>query len=74
MTPIAKIVLADDHIMFRKGLRSLLECENDISVVGEASDGQEAYNQARDLEPDIVVMDITMPNVDGIDGLQEYQP
>jgi LuxR family maltose regulon positive regulatory protein len=66
MTPIAKIVLADDHIMFRKGLRALLECENDITIAGEASDGQEAYNLARDLEPDIVVMDITMPNVDGI--------
>jgi DNA-binding NarL/FixJ family response regulator len=62
----SNVIIADDHILFRKGLRVLLECEDDITVIGEASDGQEAYNLARDLEPDIVVMDITMPNVDGI--------
>jgi LuxR family maltose regulon positive regulatory protein len=60
-----KILLVDDHALLRKGLRTLLE-EEEFSVVGEASDGQEAYNQVRDLAPEIVVMDITMPNVDGI--------
>jgi DNA-binding NarL/FixJ family response regulator len=73
MTMKVNILLADDHAMFRKGLRALLECEDDITVVGEASDGQEAYNLARDLEPDIVVMDITMPNVDGIDACRNIR-
>jgi DNA-binding NarL/FixJ family response regulator len=61
-----KILLVDDHAMFRKGVRTLLEDEDDFTVVGEASDGQDAYNQVRDLAPEIVIMDITMPNVDGI--------
>jgi LuxR family maltose regulon positive regulatory protein len=64
----SNIVIADDHILFRKGLRVLLECEDDITVIGEASDGQEAYDLARDLQPDVMVMDITMPNVDGIEA------
>jgi DNA-binding NarL/FixJ family response regulator len=64
----SNVVIADDHTLFRKGLRVLLECEDDITVIGEASDGQEAYDLTRDLEPDVVVMDITMPNVDGIEA------
>jgi DNA-binding NarL/FixJ family response regulator len=64
----SNVIIADDHILFRKGLRVLLECEDDITVIGEASDGQEAYDLTRDLEPDVVVMDITMPNVDGIEA------
>ena len=62
------ILLVDDHPVFRKGLRVLLEEEQDIQVVGEAGDGQEAIDQVRKLSPDVVIMDITMPNFNGIDA------
>ena len=60
------ILIADDHPVFRQGLRLLLEKEKDLKVVGEAGDGLEAIDRVRELSPDIVVMDITMPNLDGI--------
>ncbi len=65
------ILLVDDHPVFRKGLRLLLEEEQDLSVVGEASDGREAIDLARELSPDVVVMDITMPNLSGIDATRQ---
>lgn len=63
-----RILLADDHGVMRQGLRSLLEQEADMEVVGEAEDGQKALDLVRELVPDIVVMDITMPNLNGIDA------
>jgi len=63
-----KILLADDHAIVRQGLHSLLEKEPDIEVVGEAEDGRKAMQLVRELEPDIVIMDITMPNLNGIDA------
>ncbi|MHC4165622.1 MAG: LuxR C-terminal-related transcriptional regulator [Planctomycetota bacterium] len=63
-----KILLADDHPLFRKGLRLLLEEEKDLHVVGEAADGQAAIEMARELSPDVAVMDITMPGLDGIEA------
>jgi LuxR family maltose regulon positive regulatory protein len=63
-----KILLVDDHALFRKGLRLLFEEEQDMSVVGEAADGQEALDQVRQLSPDVIVMDITMPNLNGIEA------
>ena len=57
----AKILLADDHAIIRQGLRSLLEKQPDIEVVGEVADGRKAIELARELKPDIVIMDITMP-------------
>ena len=65
------ILLVDDHPVFRKGLRLLFEEEQDMSVIGEAGDGQEAIEQVRDLSPDAVVMDITMPNFNGIDATRQ---
>ncbi len=62
--PIA-ILLVDDHPLFRKGLRLLLEEEPDMSVVSEAGDGREAIERARELSPDVVVMDISMPDFSG---------
>ena len=62
------VLLVDDHAVFRKGLRLLLEAEPDLRVVGEAGDGQEAIDLARKLSPDVVVMDITMPNLNGIEA------
>lgn len=64
------VVLADDHVMFRKGLSLLLTEEQDIRVVGEAGDGEEVIRQVLEHRPDVVVMDISMPNVDGIEATQ----
>jgi len=65
---ITTVLLADDHPLLRKGLRALLESEADITVVGEAGDGREAIEQVSTLAPDVVVMDISMPNINGIDA------
>ena len=63
-----RILLADDHGVVRKGLRFLLESEPDLEVVGEAADGRQAVDMAEKLHPDIVVMDIAMPWLNGIDA------
>ncbi len=65
------ILLVDDHPVFRQGLRLLLEKEKDLKVVGEAGDGLEAIDRLRELSPDIVVMDISMPNLDGIEATKK---
>ena len=67
------VMLADDHALFRRGLRSMLELEADIQVVGEAADGLEAQDLARELRPDIALLDINMPNMDGIDAARELR-
>jgi DNA-binding NarL/FixJ family response regulator len=67
MTTI-KILLADDHALFREGLRSLLEDQGDIEIVGEAEDGLEAMRLAAQLQPDLILMDINMPVVDGVEA------
>ncbi len=66
-----RILLADDHTIIRQGLHSLLEKEADMEVVGEAEDGRKALQLVRQLVPDIVVMDITMPNLNGVDATHE---
>lgn len=63
-----RVLLADDHTLFREGLRALLAEEKDIDVVGEAADGQEAVRKATELHPDVVVMDIMMPGMNGIEA------
>ena len=65
-----RIVLADDQALLRAGLRSVLAAEEDFSVVGEASDGAEGARIAQALDADIVLMDIQMPSVDGIEGVR----
>ena len=60
------VVLADDQALLRAGLRALLDNEPDITVLGEAGDGQAAVDLARDLHPDVVLMDIRMPGTDGL--------
>ncbi|CAM3562102.1 response regulator [Tsukamurella ocularis] len=62
----ATVVLADDHAAIRAGLRLLLESTGEVRVVGEAADGAAALRQARALKPDVVVMDVRMPRVDGL--------
>ena len=66
-----KILLADDHAILRQGLRALLEKQEDMEVVGEAGDGREALELIRELVPDIVIMDVTMPNLNGIDATEQ---
>jgi DNA-binding NarL/FixJ family response regulator len=61
-----KLLLADDDAMVRAGLRAVLDSEDDIEVIGEAADGSEAVALAAELSPDVVVMDIRMPNMDGL--------
>lgn len=63
-----RILLVDDHAMVRQGLRSVLENYNDLEVVGEAGDGEAAINMAAALKPDVVLMDINMPKIDGIEA------
>lgn len=62
-----KIILADDHEIVRKGIRLILETENDIEVVAEASDGEEAIDMVRKYRPDLLIVDIRMPVLNGID-------
>ncbi len=66
-----RILLADDHLMFRQGLRRLLEADPELEVVGEASDGEEACKLAAELKPDVILMDIHMPHMDGVQATRQ---
>jgi len=68
-----RILIADDHELFRRGLRMVLEDEDDIEVVGEAGDGQKALDLAEELVPDVVVMDVRMPILSGIEAAQRIK-
>ena len=70
MTPI-RILLADDHGVVRKGLRFLLTQDPEIEIAGEAEDGREAVRLAAELQPNIVIMDIAMPQLNGLDAAQQ---
>jgi len=65
---VIRVVLADDQALVRAGFRALLDAEGDISVVGEAGDGEEAVARVREHVPDVVLMDIRMPEVDGLEA------
>jgi DNA-binding NarL/FixJ family response regulator len=68
-----RVLLAEDHTIVRKGLRSLLDSENGIRVIGEAADGREAINQVGQLRPDVVVMDIGMPGLNGLESTRQIK-
>ncbi|MGA9759221.1 MAG: response regulator transcription factor [Candidatus Sulfotelmatobacter sp.] len=70
-TQTDRIVIADDHPIFRDGLRRLLEAEPDLKVLGEASDGAEAVRLARQLKPDILLLDLAMPKHPGLEALKD---
>src|ERR1043165_9182544 len=65
------VLLGDDHIVVRQGLRALLAAENDIEIVGEADTGRQAVQLAKKLLPDIVVMDVAMPMLNGLEATRQ---
>ncbi|WP_329624231.1 response regulator transcription factor [Streptomyces sp. NBC_01255] len=68
-----RVLLVDDHQVVRRGLRTFLEVQDDIEVVGEASDGAEGVARAEELRPDVVLMDVKMPGTDGIEALKRLR-
>ena len=72
MNPI-RILIADDHALLRHGLATLISLHDDLSVVGEAKDGREAVDLARKLSPDIVIMDLSMPLLDGVEATRRIR-
>ncbi|MFF0487182.1 response regulator [Streptomyces sp. NPDC004435] len=68
-----RVLLVDDHQVVRRGLRTFLEVQDDIEVVGEAADGAEGVARAEELRPDVVLMDVKMPGTDGIEALKRLR-
>ena len=68
-----KVVIADDHVVVREGTRELLERENDLKVVGEAGDGEEAVRLVTELKPDVAIIDIAMPKLNGIEATKKIK-
>jgi DNA-binding NarL/FixJ family response regulator len=68
-----KILLADDHALFREGLKRILEEANDLEIIGEVTDGLELIKILYNLKPDMVILDISMPNIRGIEAIQEIK-
>jgi DNA-binding NarL/FixJ family response regulator len=70
---VIRVVLADDHAVVRQGLRTFLDLQEDIEVVAEASDGAEAVEAAASLDPDVVLLDLVMPGLDGLGALKQLR-
>lgn len=73
VTKSIKVLIADDHPLVREGLRALIATEPDMDLVGEASDGVEAVDLAMSLQPDVILLDLMMPNKTGIEAIQEIK-
>lgn len=69
----ARILIVDDHEIFRRGLRSLLESRPEFEILGEAGDGLQAIEKAVELRPDVIVMDVSMPQLDGLQATRQIR-
>ncbi|MCR4394081.1 MAG: response regulator transcription factor, partial [Dehalococcoidales bacterium] len=63
-----KVLVVDDHAIMRDGIRALLSLDSDIEIIGEAGDGREAIKKAEELSPDVIIMDVAMPDMDGLEA------
>ncbi|HEV8419848.1 MAG TPA: response regulator transcription factor [Actinomycetota bacterium] len=68
-----RVLIADDHPVVRHGLRAFLQLQEDLDIVGEAGDGVEAVARVKELRPDVVLLDLVMPNLDGIDAIRQIR-
>jgi NarL family two-component system response regulator LiaR len=73
MADAIRVLLVDDHAVVREGLRNFLALQDGLEIVGEASDGNEAIEQAQRLEPDVILMDLVMPGLDGIGAMRQLR-
>jgi DNA-binding NarL/FixJ family response regulator len=69
--PVLKVLIADDHEIVRQGLRSMLEAKGDCQIVGEAANGRQAVSMTRDLSPDVVILDVGMPTLNGTEATRQ---
>jgi DNA-binding NarL/FixJ family response regulator len=70
---VIRVLIVDDHAVVREGLRTFLELQDGLEVVGEAADGEEALAQSQALEPDVILMDLVMPKLDGVGAMRELR-
>ncbi|MGH9881268.1 MAG: response regulator, partial [Pyrinomonadaceae bacterium] len=68
-----RILLADDHDLMRRGIRDLLQADSDLEVCGEAGNGREAIELARQLHPDVAVLDLSMPELNGLEAIRQFR-
>ncbi len=73
MADAITVLVVDDHAVVREGLRTFLQLQDGLEVVGEAGDGEQAVREAERLRPDVVLMDLVMPRLDGVGAMQELR-